>query len=136
VKKYGLLLLVVTSSLVGSSTGQAGKASTDPPLLIGDWRGDSICVVRPSACHDEKALYHVKTVAGSPHRYTLDADKVVDGKPVFMGSMECSYAPEKHELTCSTPRLVVHLALDGNSLNGTMNLPDGTVWRNITLRHD
>src|SRR4029077_16651364 len=104
--------------------------------LVGDWRGDSICVVHPSACHDEKALYHLKATPGSDHHYSLDADKIVDGKPEFMGSMECSYATEKRSLTCSTPKLSVHLVLDGRSLNGTMNLSDGTLWRNITLQHD
>ena len=133
-KKWGLLL----SLSFGLSSGlfaQAGKASPDP-ALVGDWRGESICVVHPSACHDEIALYRVKAGEGSPRGYTLDAYKIVEGKPEFMGDMECSYATEKRALTCSTPKLVVHLVLDGKSLNGTMNLSDGTLWRNITLQRD
>jgi hypothetical protein len=50
--------------------------------------------------------------------------------------MECSFAPEKHVVTCSTPKLVLHLSPNGKNLDGTMNLPDGTVWRNITLHRD
>jgi len=132
----GLLLLLFTSSLAVVPSTQDGKALAEREILAGDWRGDSICTVRPSACHDEKALYHVKAVSGGPNRYRLDADKIVDGKPEFMGSMDCSYATEKRVLTCSTPRLTLHLTLEGKTLNGTMNLQDGTLWRNITLRRD
>ena len=132
--KCGLLLLL-SFGLGSGLFAQAGKPSPEA-ALVGDWRGDSICVVHPSACHDEKALYRVKAGTGSPRGYTLDAYKIVDGKPDFMGDMECSYATEKRELTCSTPKLAVHLVLDGKSLNGTMNLSDGTLWRNITLQRD
>src|SRR5262249_23752042 len=40
---------------------QAQSAKSDPAnaLVMGDWNGTSICLVRPSACHDEEALYHV-----------------------------------------------------------------------------
>jgi metallo-beta-lactamase class B len=117
---------------------QAGKpesGKTDEQQLVGYWRGDSICVVRPSACHDEKALYHVKKREGV-NAYSLQADKIVDGKPEMMGTADCTYAPEKRVLTCTRPNLVLHLTPQNKSLSGTMNLPDGTVWRNISLKKD
>lgn len=110
--------------------------TTADDALVGDWRGDSICVVRPSACNDEKALYHFKPLGGQPNRFSLQADKIVNGRAEEMGTMECSYAPEKHVVTCSTPRLTLHLKLDGKSLNGTMNRADGTLWRKINLKKD
>jgi hypothetical protein len=128
-----ICFLFVTAALALSS---AQAAKPDAAALVGDWRGDSICVVRPSACNDEKALYHFKQLGGQPNRFALQADKIVNGQPEEMGAMECSYAPEKHAVTCSTPRLVLHLTLKGKSLDGTMNLSDGTVWRNITLKKD
>jgi hypothetical protein len=129
--------MLVLAGIVATATAQSTKpAPDDSALLLGDWRGDSICVVRPSACNDEKALYHFKQLGGQPNRFSLQADKVVNGQAEEMGTMECSYAPEKHAVTCSTPRLVLHLTLKGKSLAGTMNLSDGTLWRNITLRHD
>lgn len=103
--------------------------------LIGDWRGDSICVVRPSSCVDEKALYHVKKL-GQTDRYSLQADKIVNGEPVNMGTTDCVFAPEKQTLTCELPKGEIHLALRGTHLEGTMNLPDGTLWRNISLAKD
>jgi hypothetical protein len=109
--------------------------TTADDALVGDWRGDSICVVRPSACVDEKALYHVKKL-GQPDHYSMQADKIVNGEPVNMGTTDCVFASEKKRLTCELPKGVIHLALRGTQLEGTMNLADGTLWRNISLSKD
>jgi hypothetical protein len=109
--------------------------TTADDALVGDWRGDSICVVRPSACVDEKALYHVKKL-GQPDHYSMQADKIVNGEPVNMGTTDCVFASEKKMLTCELPKGVIHLALRGTQLEGTMNLADGTLWRNISLSKD
>ena len=122
-----LLTIAILASALSSQT--AG----DP--LVGDWRGDSICVVRPSACVDEKALYHVQRL-GQPDHYSMQADKIVNGEPVNMGTTDCVFAREKQTLTCELPKGAIHLALRGTRLEGTMNLADGTLWRNISLSKD
>jgi hypothetical protein len=122
-----LLIIAILASALSQQT--AG----DP--LVGDWRGDSICIVRPSSCVDEKALYHVKKL-GQIDRYSLQADKIVNGEPVNMGTTDCVFAPEKRTLTCDLPKGAVHLSLLGTRLEGTMNLTDGTLWRNISLTKD
>ncbi|HXO37086.1 MAG TPA: hypothetical protein VN872_00530 [Candidatus Acidoferrum sp.] len=122
--------------LIAAAFATTASPQNADDTLIGDWRGYSICVVRPSACHDEKALYHVKQASGQPDRFSLQANKIVNGQAVDMGTMECSYAREQYALTCSTPKLILHLKLKGKSLDGTMNLPDGTLWRNISLEKD
>ena len=135
-KKRLILLLAAAGMAAMSASAHAGKVNADEQAVVGDWRGDSICMVRPSACHDEKALYRIKKTGDSPNSYSIDGYKIVDGKPDYMGTFECTYAPEKRTLTCPRPKLVLNLTPDGKNLNGTMNQPDGTVWRNITLRHD
>src|SRR5258707_363441 len=117
------LFLFLTATLASISSAQIAKP--DSEALIGDWRGNSICVVRESACHDEKALYHVAGLPDKPGRYSMRLDKIVDDKHVTMGTTECSYAPETHALTCEFPRGVLHFTLQGNKLEGTMNLQDG-----------
>jgi hypothetical protein len=91
--------------------------------------------VRPSACVDEKALYHVKKL-GQPDHYSMQADKIVNGEPVNMGTTDCVFASEKEMLTCELPKGAIHLALRGTRLEGNMNLADGTLWRNISLSKD
>src|SRR5690242_20202066 len=46
--------------------------------LVGDWRGDSICVVRESACHDEDSLYHVSAMPEKAGWFLMKGDKIVD----------------------------------------------------------
>ncbi|HXA86957.1 MAG TPA: hypothetical protein VNZ47_17865 [Candidatus Dormibacteraeota bacterium] len=124
------LLLIAAAFTTSASPQTSGDA------LIGDWRGDSICVVRDSACRDEKALYHIKKVGSPSDRLTLRADKIVNGEPVNMGTIDCIYAAERKTLTCEFAKGVIHLTLRDTYLDGTMNLTDGTLWRNISLKRD
>jgi hypothetical protein len=135
----GLLLYVAAtlSVAVASADGAARRAQSVPPeesALFGDWRGESICVVRESACHDEDSLYHVAKLAEKPGWISMKLDKIVNGKPVTMGVMDCSYSAAKQSLTCEFPRGVMRFTVSDNKMEGTMTLPDGTLWRKITLK--
>src|SRR4051812_24052708 len=107
--------------------------AADHPRVVGDWRGSSICRVKPSACHDEEALYHVKAGA-KPGTFSMQADKIVNGKPEEMGTADCSYEPTKKLLYCAFERGYVDLTLEGEQLNGAMFLADKTRWRAIKLK--
>jgi hypothetical protein len=113
---------------------QAQQIPADDSSLVGDWRGESVCVVRDSACRDEDSLYRLTKLAGKPGWLSMKLDKIVDGKPVTMGTVECSYDSAKHTLTCEFPRGVFRFTIQANKMAGTMNLTDGTLWRKITLR--
>ena len=52
----------------------------------GIWRGESACVVRPSACRDEDALYRV-SAGGTPDRLRVSGGKIVDGREVSMSAL-------------------------------------------------
>lgn len=119
-------LLIIAVSLATTTADNA---------LVGNWRGDSICAVRNSTCADEKALYHVKKL-GQPDHYSLQGDKIVNGEPINMGTVDCVFTSEKAMLACELPKGAIHLNLNGTRLEGTMNLPDGTLWRNISLKKD
>jgi hypothetical protein len=107
--------------------------SADVPS--GTWRGQSTCLVKPSSCRDEDSVYRIAAVARSETRFTLDANRIQDGREVNMGTSECSYAPATHVLTCPLPnKSTVRFDLTGDALTGTMTLADGTVWRKIALR--
>lgn len=125
-------ILLFAIAIAAPSLSQTAKPDD---ALVGNWRGDSVCAVRPSSCVDEKALYHVKKL-GQPNRYSMQADKIVNGHPVNMGTVDCVFAPEKQTLTCELPKGATHLTLHGTRLEGTMNLTDGTLWRNISLTKD
>jgi hypothetical protein len=102
---------------------------------IGTWRGQSTCLVKASACRDEESVYRAAAVAKSETRVTLTANRVANGEEVNMGTTECSYSSATHVLNCPLPNgSRVRLTLDGDTLNGTMTLADGTAWRKIALR--
>ncbi len=53
--------------------------------LAGTWRGESLCVEKGTACHDEIAVYRIATIAGKPGTLMVSGGKVVDGKEIVMG---------------------------------------------------
>lgn len=129
-----LALLIVCLGMVWPLHSAAEPQSVDrDQAWIGDWHGESSCVVKPSGCHDEDSLYHVAQLKEKPGWFSLKADKIVDGKPVTMGVSECSYDREKHSLQCSLPSGMFQLEVQGNHMQGTMRLPDGTLWRKLDL---
>jgi len=130
------LLLVVGGTLLSGPWAKAQSgASPKRDSPVGDWRGMSICQVKPSGCHDEDSLYHFKKLAAKAGAFELQADKIVDGKPVTMGIGPCEY-DASGQLACTIPGASATLAFDvhGDDMQGTMKLPDGTLWRKITLK--
>jgi hypothetical protein len=124
--------VIAATSLTAQNPGTTTRSDSEEAALVGDWRGDSICVVRESACRDEEALYHVSRLAGKPGWFALKADKIVDGKPVTMGTSECSYnAPS---LECVLPKAVIRLTVTKKTMLGEMTLTGNTLWRKINLK--
>src|SRR5216683_5757878 len=130
------ILAIMALMILVAARGGARQRKAAPPddsVVVGDWRGDSICVVRESACHDEDSLCHVTRLVEKPGWFSMKLDKIVDGKPVTMGTVECSYDSAKRALTCEFPRGVFRFTIQAHKMAGTMNLTDGTLWRKITL---
>ena len=101
--------------------------------LVGEWRGTSVCQVREGSCHDEDSLYHVAHITGKPNWFSLKGDKIVDGKLITMGTVECHYASATSDLTCNLPKGLLHFTIQGNKMEGAMALVDGTLWRKLKL---
>jgi len=94
----------------------------------------SICQTKRTSCRDEDSLYHFKRVANSDE-FELQADKIVDGKIVTMGTNTCRYNAER-KLICAIPESGVMLSFDvkGDGMSGIMTMPDGTAWRKLILK--
>lgn len=123
--------LVALGAAVCLMRAATADAADDP---IGTWRGQSTCLVKASACRDEDSVYRAAAVEHSATRVRLEANKIVDGREVNMGTSECSYSPATHLLNCPLGNgNVMRLTLKGDTLNGAMTLADGTEWRHIAL---
>jgi hypothetical protein len=127
-----LAALTILMSPRGEPT-QTQPVSNDPNI-VGDWRGDSVCLVRESACRDESSLYNVTRLAEKPGWFSMKLAKIVDGRLVTMGTQECSYDSTKKSLVCKFARGVMRFTIQGDRMEGTMSLTDGTLWRKITLK--
>jgi hypothetical protein len=128
-------LLLAFAMLTSSTAVVAQNSSASSEISpVGDWRGDSICQVHPSACQDEDSLYHVTAVAGKPGQFSMQADKIVDGKPQNMGNADCTYNAKQRILTCNLGRASLEFTVTENTMNGAMFRPDKTRWRDIKLK--
>ena len=100
--------------------------------LVGDWSGTSLCQVKSSPCHDEKVVFHFS----NPHqdKITVQGDKIVDSKPVTMGVGDWTYDRFSGTLTWQIPRGTWKLLVDGDTMDGTLIVPENVVFRKIHLK--
>jgi hypothetical protein len=110
----------------------ASYTSTDG--LQGDWRGTSACQQKNTACHDEKVVYHIPA-PDSAGRVTINADKIVDGKPIDMGPVTLTYDKAKQTLSGEDGPRVWHFDIKGNTISGTL-VSSGTLVRKVELKKD
>ena len=103
------------------------------PSVAGTWEGSSLCTVPNSPCHDEHVVYHIKPAPKGPARFLIDADKVIDGKEEFMGTIECTFTAEKGELYCDTSG-DWRFSVKEDTMTGTLNLKNGTLYRKISVK--
>ena len=126
--------VLIAALLVLSTAGAHGASDQKPSEisdLVGDWSGSSLCQVKPSPCHDEKVVYHLS----NPHddKITIRADKIVDGKPITMGSGDWTYQKSTRALTFEIPRGTWKLVVNGDTMEGTLAESDGTIFRKVHL---
>ncbi len=126
-----LVALLGVVGLAGTSGAQAPAAAPNP---VGVWRGTSLCLVKPSACHDEVVVYRITFVKGSDS-LSMSARKIVAGQEEEMGVLPCWFAAKDASLTCAMRNGVWQFTVRGDSLVGELRLPDKTKFRDVrTIR--
>lgn len=104
--------------------------------VAGTWRGESLCGTGAPACRNETVVYYIKDLADRPDTVVIQADKIVDGKAITMGSGEWHYDRDHGTIEWRMPRQVWLLRVDGTRIQGTLTLADGNVARRMTLTKD
>jgi hypothetical protein len=105
----------------------------DTAAVVGIWRGESLCTVKPSPCHDEVVVYHFAP-GKTPAAVVATANKIVDGKEVNMGVLDCTFDAAHRALTCPIARGTFRFVIEGRQLSGTLTLVDGTLFRRISAK--
>jgi hypothetical protein len=134
VKELKILLgaLVAALTIAPLARSQADDAAS---RFAGTWRGDSACVAKNTACHDEAVVYRVQKLP-APGHVTISADKIVSGTAINMGSLEFRYDQQSKSWVCQYPQGLWRLTVGRATVNGTLTQPDGTPFRQIVLRKD
>jgi beta-galactosidase len=103
--------------------------------FLGTWIGTSICTAVRTACHDEKAAYHIAAGPASD-AVTMTMNKVVDGEEQTMGTLDYKVNGETltSDVTFNGMHLLWTFTRSGTHMTGTLKqLPAGDVIRNIEL---
>jgi len=116
----------------------SGAVRAQASSLTGDWSGESICVGEVGACKDEKVVYHISVDSADANKVKIAADKIVNGKPEFMGDILLKYDARNNTLTgdLESPRFrgVWEFTVKGNMMWGTLSLlPDRRIGRQIRV---
>jgi hypothetical protein len=125
--------IIVLFLSIGFSIAESQTAS-----LAGDWIGESICFGNNPSCHDEKVVYHISVDSSDSTKVKIGADKIVDGKPEFMGDIFLKYDAAKQTLTgeLQNPRYhgLWEFTVKGNTIEGGLViLPDKKIGRRIRV---
>jgi len=122
--------LAIASLLAGGAGARSRAQQPAATTPVGVWRGTSVCLVRPSACHDEIVVYRISRtkVADS---LTMDARKIVDGEEQEMGVLTCRFAAATGLLICALPQGTWRFGFRNDSLVGELRLSDNTKFRDV-----
>jgi hypothetical protein len=104
--------------------------------VLGSWEGDSKCMVQPSDCHDEHVLYQIAQDKKEPFQLDLDAYKIVEGAPEFIGTLACHYESKTGALSCTSSNRDKddwEFRVMGDAMSGRLVIDGKTLYRRITL---
>jgi hypothetical protein len=126
--KYFLVVMVVLFTTPCFAQNTANTIS-----LIGTWKGTSTCQVKPSACNDEIAVYHV-TKEIKPGIFHVAGNKLVNGKEEEMGEFDFSFSAADSTLTYvdEKRKFTIKFTVKGSMMEGTL-VSNSVVYRIIKL---
>ena len=128
-------LMIFVLTLLAIPAVAADRSPSDE--IVGQWRGTSKCVdlTNYPNCKDELVVYDVARTS-SPSQVTMKADKVVDGKRLFMGeftfAFEAGTKTWASELKNERVQMVWRFKVSGGEMTGT--LTDGRAANRMVRR--
>ena len=134
-RKQQAILMGALMATFGAAPAAHCQTDDVAAQFAGTWRGNSVCVAKSTACHDETVVYRVQKLPARGN-VIISADKIVDGKAITMGSLEFHYDQRSKSWLCQYAQGVWRLTVAGAQVNGTLKQPDGTLFRQIALRKD
>lgn len=130
---------VVAVILGAGLPAAAASPAATPRDAVGTWTGSSTCVGDRPACKNETVVYRFVPVDGKPDRVRLLADKILEGKRVPMGALDCENDAANGRVRCEFTRGRTHgvwlYVVNGDAMTGTLEvLPERTIGRDVKVR--
>jgi hypothetical protein len=125
---FSILFCFISNSLHAQKP--AGKTDS---LVIGTWRGTSICQVKNSPCHDETVVYHIYKGSAADSFY-INASKIINGAEDEMGILPCVLNRKTMQLS-STAYGTWAFNITGDKIDGTLYVR-GELYRIIKLKKE
>jgi len=125
-------LLLTLTALFFPHGADAQSPSRQPAATTpaGVWRGTSLCLVRPSPCHDEIVVYRIAHTRPTDS-VVIDARKIVGGEEEQMGVLNCAFTSSDGRLKCAIPHGTWQFRVRGDSLVGELRLSNNTKFRDV-----
>lgn len=127
-KSAGLFLLFCFA--IHSGQAQTGMVKADT-LLVGTWKGTSICQIKNSPCHDETVVYRISKTKGVDTFY-IDAGKIVNGVEEEMGILPCNYNIKTNQLNSTAYNGIWNFNIETAKIEGTL-IFHGDLYRKIKV---
>jgi hypothetical protein len=109
----------------------AQKLNAADSLIIGNWKGSSICQVKNSPCHDETVICHITKIRDDGDIDIL-MNKIVDGKEEGMGVLVCSYDRKTGLIHSNASKGTWTFILRHDNMDGRL-IYEGKLYRIIHL---
>src|ERR1700694_3528052 len=112
----------------------AARSTMIAVALAGLWVGTSLCTIPASPCHNERAAFHF-SAPNANNVVQLIANKVVNGREEYMGTLDFRFDPQAMTLVHRDTRGTWSFTIDGDRITGTLIVPGRGLYRRIALRH-
>jgi hypothetical protein len=127
-----LLLLIFSILTLSANASYSWSVVAESPSFTGVWRGDSVCQIKDSPCHDEASVYYVFP-GSAPNTFQMKMNKIVDGKEETMGTVNCNADSNAGSYVCRLNATSTWTwRLNKGSLDGEMQYR-GQLYRKIHL---
>ena len=121
---------LIVASWLAPGVGAQSPSQQSAVTPVGVWRGTSVCLVRPSACHDEVVVYRIART-NATDTVTIDARKIVGGEEQGMGVLTCRFTSSNGSLICAIPQGTWKFRVSADSLVGELRQSDNTKFRDV-----
>lgn len=131
--KAGFGFFVLAAGLIVTGRVAIAEGPDELTAFVGDWKGNSICMMANSGCHNEKVVWHIAKAPERPGWMVVRGERLENGKPVVMGALQFQWEAGSHTLTSEGEQGIWRLKQNGERLEAALVRADQAIFRRVFL---